>query len=246
MTAPPRLLLDRVRAGYRDRSVLRDVGLRIDAGEFVGLVGPNGSGKSTLLQVCAGLVPVQDGILQVDGHDPRTQRLAVQQRVGFAVDPARLPPLLRVRQCVELVAHTRHLSDRALERAAALAQTLGLWPWWEAAVADCSLGTRQKLAVVLALLGDPPVLLLDEVLNGLDPLAAHALKQALRQRADAGAAVLLATHSLDVAERWLDRAVLLVDGGIRADWNQTALAQLRADGEGLEAAVVARLRALAG
>ena len=61
-----------------------------------------------------------------------------------------------------------------------------------------------------------------------------------------GTAALQATHSLDVAERRLDRAVLLVDGGIRADWDQTALAQLRADGEGLEAAVVARLRALAG
>jgi ABC-2 type transport system ATP-binding protein len=96
---------------------------------------------------------------------------------------------------------------------------------------------------VLALLGAPPLLLLDEVLNGLDPLAAFALKQALRERADRGAAVLLATHGLEVAERFLDRAVLLLDGHIAGDWDRPALQRLRVEGDGLEAAVVARLRA---
>jgi ABC-2 type transport system ATP-binding protein len=92
------------------------------------------------------------------------------------------------------------------------------------------------------LLGAPPLLLLDEVLNGLDPLAVFALKEELRARADAGAAVLLATHGLEVAERFLDRAVLLLDGRIAADWDRESLRALRESGGGLEAAVVARLR----
>lgn len=99
------------------------------------------------------------------------------------------------------------------------------------------------MAVVLALLGTPPLLLLDEVLNGLDPLAAFQLKTLLRERADTGTTVLLATHALDVAERYLDRAVLLLDGRIAADWNRVELDRLRRSAGGLEAAVVERLRA---
>ena len=160
------------------------------------------------------------------------------------MEPERLPSALRGGQCIELVAHTRELGCVALDAALALSAALGLTPWLQREVAEYSLGTRQKLAVVLALLGEPPLLLLDEVLNGLDPLAAFALKEELRRRVDRGAAVLLATHGLEVAERFLDRAVLLLDGRIAADWDREALQRLRTETDGgLEAAVVARLRA---
>lgn len=226
---------------YGATRVLRGVDLRIGAGELVGLIGPNGSGKSSLMRACAGVLH-SGGSLRVDGIDPRVDPIAAKRRFGYAIEPERLPPALRGRQCIELVARTRKLGGDALPRAFALCDALGLSPWLERDVGDYSLGTRQKLAVVLALLGDPPLLLLDEVLNGLDPLAAWALKQALRERADAGAAVLLATHGLEVAERFLDRAVLLLDGVIAADWDRAALTRLRSEGDGLEAAVVERLR----
>jgi ABC-2 type transport system ATP-binding protein len=87
------------------------------------------------------------------------------------------------------------------------------------------------------------LLVLDEILNGLDPVAAYALKQELKRRAQDGATVLLATHGLEVAERFLDRALLMLDGCIEADWNATELAAFRADPEGgLEHAVMQRLR----
>lgn len=193
------------------------------------------------MRACAGLLH-SEGELRIDGIDLRDDAHAARHRFGYAIEPERLPSSLRGRQCIELVARTRELDGAAVSRAFALAETLGLSPWIERDVGDYSLGTRQKLAVVLAMLGDPPLLLLDEVLNGLDPLAAWSLKQALRERADAGAAVLLATHGLEVAERFLDRAVLLLDGVIAADWDRAALTRLRSEGEGLEAAVIERLR----
>jgi ABC-2 type transport system ATP-binding protein len=228
------------------RMVLEHVDLQLAAGELVGLIGPNGSGKSSLLRVAAGLLPPSRGQYRVDGLDPRSDSLAARARIGYSIEPELLPAALRGRQCLELVAHSRGLPASALVPAYELCEALGLAPWLEAEVGEYSLGTRQKLAVALALLGAPPLLLLDEVLNGLDPLAAYALKQALRERADRGAAVLLATHGLEVAERFLDRAVLLLDGRIAADWDRNALQALRADGGGLEAAVVARLRAARG
>jgi ABC-2 type transport system ATP-binding protein len=228
---------------YGPHPILRGIDLQLMPGELVGLIGPNGSSKSSLMRACAEIEPVQRGRIVIDGIDLAQDALAARRRFGYAVEPERIPAALRGRQCLELVANTRGLAAAAIDRALELAEALGLSAWIEREVAVYSLGTRQKLAVVLALLGDPPLLLLDEVLNGLDPLAAFALKQALRERADRGAAVLLATHGLEVAERFLDRAVLLLDGRIAGDWDRTALLGLRRDGGGLEAAVVARLRA---
>lgn len=238
----PALEVHQLQLRYGANAVLRGVDLRLAPGELVGLVGPNGSGKSSLLRCIAGLLPAGGGQIRVAGHALEENPLAARACLGHAVDPAVLPRLLRGRQCLELVAQTRGLGS-VPAASLDLAEALALSPWLEQPVAAYSLGTRQKLAIVLALLGDPPLLLLDEVLNGLDPLAAYALKEALRARADAGAAVLLATHGLEVAERFLDRAVLLLDGRIVADWDRAALATLRADGEGLEGAVVALLRA---
>lgn len=240
MTA--RLLLCDIHLAYGAVDVLRGVDLSIAAGELVGLIGPNGSGKSSLMRACAGLVACA-GQVAIDGIDPRADPLVARTKLGYAIDPNTLPGVLRGHQCIELIADLRQLGEGAIAQGLSLADALGLSPWLEREVAEYSLGTRQKLAVVLALLGTPPLLLLDEVLNGLDPLAAFQLKTILRERADTGTTVLLATHGLDVAERFLDRAVLLLDGRIAADWNRAELDRLRTSEGGLEAAVVARLRA---
>lgn len=240
-----RLELRSLHLSYGADEVLRGVDLCLAAGELVGLIGPNGSGKSSLMRACAGLISCT-GEIAINGIDPRREPVGGRALLGYAADPSVLPDALRGRQCLELVAGLRQQDEDAVAQAAAVADALGLSPWLEREVAEYSLGTRQKLAVVLALLGSPPLLLLDEVLNGLDPLAAFQLKTILRERADAGATVLLATHGLDVAERFLDRAVLLLDGRIAANWNRAELDRLRASEGGLEAAVVARLRALNG
>lgn len=239
MTA--RLRLSGLRLSFGERDILRGIDLELHPGELTGLIGPNGSGKSSLMRACAGLLD-SAGELRIEGFDPRREPMAARQVFGYAMEPERLPGTLRGRQCIELIARTRQLDGDAVARSIELAQRLGLGPWLERETADYSLGTRQKLAIVLALMGEPPLLLLDEVLNGLDPLSAFALKEELRHRADAGASVLLATHGLEVAERFLDRAVLLLDGRIAADWNREELARLRERGGGLEAAVVERLR----
>ena len=240
MSAP--LEVQGLTLSYGTHAVLKGVDLRLQAGELVGLIGPNGSGKSSLMRICAGIVPADRGVVRISGIDLGGDALAARRCLGYAVEPERLPRMLRGRQCIELVAHTRGLARDAIDAALALSLSLGLSPWLEREVDAYSLGTRQKLAVVLALLGEPPLLVLDEVLNGLDPLAAWALKEELRRRADRGAAVLLATHGLEVAERFLDRAVLLLDGRLVADWDRNELQALRAEGGGLEAAVVAHLR----
>jgi len=239
----PRLAIDDLHLAYGSNAVLRGVSLQLRAGELVGLIGPNGSGKSSLLRAIAGLQPGQRGRVRIDGEDIADDIVAARRRLGFAVEPPLLPERLSGRQCLELLAELRE-RESALADSWQLAESLGLGDWLARPVGSYSLGTRQKLAIVLALFDDPPLLVLDEVLNGLDPLAAFELKQALRARAGRGASILLATHGLEVAERFLDRAVLLLDGRIAADWDAAELARLRADPDGgLEHAVAELLRA---
>lgn len=227
---------------FGKHEVLRGVDMTLRAGELVGLIGPNGAGKSTLLRCLVGLEQPHQGSVRIVGIDIAEDALAARAQLGLAVEPERLPPLLTGVQCLELVADLRAQSA-VLPDCMVLCEALGLTPWLARRVHEYSLGTRQKLAIVLALLGSPRLIVLDEVLNGLDPLAAYALKQELRARVAGGACVVLATHGLEVAERFLDRALLLLDGRIAADWDAAALAGFRADPDGgLEHAVVLMLR----
>lgn len=240
---PPRLRVENLHLRYGVHAVLRGVDLSLRPGELVGLIGPNGSGKSTLLHAIAGSRAVERGAIEIEGIDLARQTLEARRHLGFAVEPERLPRMVSGRQALAIVARLRSESG-AVGASLALAESLGLTPWLDRAVYRYSLGTRQKLAIVLALLGGPRLIVLDEVLNGLDPLAAWALKQELRRRCDEGATVLLATHGLEVAERLLDRAVLLLDGRIVADWGADELARFRNDPEGgLEHAVAEWMRA---
>jgi ABC-2 type transport system ATP-binding protein len=125
-----------------------------------------------------------------------------------------------------------------------LAEALRYSVYLDRPVEEYSLGTRQKLAVLLGLIGEPPLLLLDEPLNGLDPPSAWALKRHLVDLAARGTAIVLATHAIELAERHVHRAVLLVEGRLRLDLDRPALATLRADPtRSLEAELVAAMDA---
>lgn len=223
------LELEGLQHRYDEHAVLHGIDLRLQAGEFAALIGPNGSGKTTLLHCLAGLQRASAGRVLIGGHDLARAPLQARRLLGFAVDPARLPPLLTGRECLRLFAGSRELSEIPAPTLA-LAETLALAPMLDRRIGQYSLGTRQKLAIALGLLGEPPLLVLDEPLNGLDPLSAYALKRHLQQLAhDRGTAVLLATHSLDVAERFISRALLLMDGRLRRDWPAGELDAIRAD-----------------
>lgn len=233
-------------AGYGERSVLRGIDLRVARGEWIALLGANGSGKSTLLDACVGKLPPRDGDVRIDGHSIATDAVAAKRALGYAVIPERLPPLLTARECLAVQAAAKSLpaiGDEVL----ALADALRIAPWLDDPVALMSYGTRQKLGLLVALLGDPPLLLLDETFNGLDPDSGLRLKRHLRACVDTGrCGVVLATHALDIAEHWADRVVLLHEGRLVHEWTRGDLAQLRAADGGLEAALAAQQVAAAG
>jgi ABC-2 type transport system ATP-binding protein len=227
-------------AGYDKRVVLSGVDLEISRGEWLALLGPNASGKTTLLHCIAGMLVPSAGSIAICGRPLRQDAMGAKRRLGFGCAPEALPGLLTGRQCLEVYAAAKSLAAIDAD-VLELARQFALTDMLDGFVGSYSLGTRQKLAVLLALLGEPALVVLDEAFNGLDPASALVLKRHLRSRVSAGrCAVLLATHALDVVERYSDRAVLLLGGRIARQWSGQELAALRAmPGEGLEAALAA-------
>jgi len=229
-----------VHARYGKLEVLRGVTLQVRTGQWFCLLGPNGAGKSTLLHCVAGRLVPSAGDILVCGHSVRTQTVDAKRKLGFGCAPEQLPGLLTGRQCLEVYANARGL-ERIDPDVLELGETLKFGAYLDRFVDTYSLGTRQKLCVLLALLGEPTLVVLDEAFNGLDPASALVVKRHLQQRLAANrCSVLLATHSLDIVEHYADKAALLLDGRIVREWSDSEIASLRkAGGATLEEALAA-------
>lgn len=228
-------------AGYGRQPILHAMDLRVARGQWLGLLGPNASGKTTLLRCAAGLLPPARGEVRIAGRALYPLREWTGTLPGFAIPPQDLPPFLSSRQCLEIYAGAHGIAA-VPARTLALCEELGLAAQADKLTRNVSLGTRQKLAIVLALMTDPPLLVLDEVFNGLDFGSALTLKRHLRQRVqEEGLSVLLATHALDVVMGCCDSVALLDSGRLVHTWDAR---ELRAcgDGPGLERAMAAALR----
>jgi ABC-2 type transport system ATP-binding protein len=234
----PVLEVDDLHARYANHEVLRGVSLQVSRGQWFCLLGPNGVGKTTLLQCIAGRLRPASGDVRISGQSLSATPAAAKRKLGYACAPDQLPGLLTGRQCLEVYAIAKELACIDAD-VLALAEELRFTPLIDGFVDTYSLGTRQKLCVLLALLGDPGLVVLDEAFNGLDPRSALALKRHLRERLSAGrCGVLLATHSLDIVEHHADAAALLLDGAIARRWSADEIEVLRSSGaDGLERAL---------
>lgn len=229
------------------QTVLEGINLQMHRGELLGLIGANGSGKSTLIRCIAGLNGWDAGDIAIGGQLIRQDLVRARRQLGYAVDPSLLPDALTGQQCLELFAAARGL-DHIPPSTVALAEELRLNPVLYAMVGRYSLGMRQKLSLCLALLGEPPLLLLDESLNGLDPLGVYTAKQKLSELVQQEkCAVILATHMLDTTQASMTRVSLLHLGAILHEWQAADLQSLRSiDGVTLEQAMIERLRQVDG
>jgi ABC-2 type transport system ATP-binding protein len=206
------------------------LGLEVGPGEIVGFLGPNGAGKTTSLRCCCGLLRPDAGEITIAGASLHREPLLARARLGFVPDQPFLYERLTAREFLDFIAALYHVPERlAVERATEVLERLELGEAADELIETHSLGMRQKVSIAAALLHDPPLVMLDEPLVGLDPRAARALKDLLRERASRGLGVFVSTHLLDVAERLCDRVVVLNHGKTVAEGTLDTLRGSRAD-----------------
>ena len=212
-TSVPPLKVSSLVRRYGDFTAVDGLDLEVRAGEILGFLGPNGAGKTTTLRVCSGLLRPDAGTVTIAGFALARSPLEARSRMGFVPDRPFLYDRLSGREFLDFVAALYGMPEASARAGAqALLERLGLGTVADDLVESYSLGMRQKLSVAASLVHDPPLLLLDEPLQGLDPQGARTLKDLLRERAERGLGVLVSTHLLEVAERLCDRVVILQRG----------------------------------
>lgn len=237
----PLLELRSVSSGYAGRPIFSGIDLVLRRGEILGLLGANGSGKSTLVKAFTGQLPLMTGSVAIDGIDMATAPERAKARLGLAVDVSEVPAALTGRQYLELVASIRRCAPDAWP-APDLPALLAIERWIARPISTYSLGTRMKVSILAALLGSPPLLVFDESLNGLDPVAAFRMKRLIADLATSGRhGVVLSTHVVETIPTVCTRAVFLAEGGIAEAWDAQALADAAAAPGGFEATVMAAL-----
>lgn len=212
---------------YGSRVAVEDLQLDLAGGEIALLLGPNGAGKSTTLAAMAGAVVPSRGSIAVDGQDLATAPRSARGKVGFADQPPALYDFFTAEEHVRFVAEARG-GDPA--SSVDVLGKLGLAKIAHRPCRELSFGMRQRVGLAAALVGPVVLVLLDETLNGLDPHAARRARTTLRDAADRGAAILMSTHLLGVAERLCDRILIMDKGKLVADHRGDEVAQLLARG----------------
>jgi ABC-2 type transport system ATP-binding protein len=229
-------------AGYRGRAVVRGIDLPLRRGDILGLLGGNGSGKSTLIRAVTGQIPLLGGRVTIDGVDLAAAPERAKAGFGLAIEPHELPAPLSGRQYVELVASIRGCAPDDLP-GTDLVERLELGRWIDRPIAEYSLGTRAKVAILGALLGQPPLLIFDETLNGLDPVAAWEVKRVITALCASGRhAVIVSTHVVDAVPALCNRAALMAEGSLAQSWDAAQLAEAGTAPGAFEESVMRALR----
>ncbi|WP_109210824.1 MULTISPECIES: ABC transporter ATP-binding protein [Microbacterium] len=202
---------DHVTRRYGDVVAVDDVSLDLEPGVLVGLLGPNGAGKTTLLALLQGLRRPTSGVVTLFGGDPRDA--VSRQRLGGTPQETALPDTLRVREVIDYVGG--HFAARV--PTAQLATEFGIEDLLRRQCGSLSGGQKRRLAVALAFVGRPALVLLDEPTTGLDVDGRRALWEAIRRQHRAGATVVVTSHYLEEIEALAERVVVVDSGHVIAD-----------------------------
>jgi len=225
MTMTPAIEIAGLTKSYGDHAVLKGVDLSVPSGTVFALLGSNGAGKTTAVKILSTLLKGDGGTAAVNGYDVATQPAKVRESISLTGQFAAVDEILTGRENLVLVAQLRHLKDPGGIADDLLAR-FDLTDAAERKVAAYSGGMRRRLDIAMSLIGDSPVLFLDEPTTGLDPQSRLEVWRTVQELAGQGTTVLLTTQYLDEAEQLADRIAILHEGRIIANGTLAELKQL--------------------
>lgn len=207
------LKVNNVTKFYGKQKVLNDVNLSINQGEIIGLIGPNGAGKTTLMKIITGLIPKYEGQVFIDNRNIKNRNYLKTKEIGCVIEVPGFYPELTGYENLLFFAEISGLKDKS--EIDEIVKSLGIEDYVNKKVKKYSLGMKQRLGVAQAVLTYPPVLILDEPTNGLDPAIVPQLRKFIKYIAkEKNTAVLISSHILSEIELMCDKVVFIQKGEI--------------------------------
>jgi ABC-2 type transport system ATP-binding protein len=226
----PAIRVQGIEKSFKDLHVLRGVDFDVTPGSIFALLGSNGAGKTTLVRILSTLLKADSGTATVHGFDVAGSAGDVRESISLTGQFAAIDDVLTGRENLVLVARLRHLKDPGAIADDLLAR-FSLTDAGNRKAATYSGGMRRRLDIAMSLIGNPPVIFLDEPTTGLDPQARLEVWQTIKQLADGGTTVLLTTQYLDEAEQLADRIAILHEGTILQNGTLAELKRLLPPGK---------------
>ena len=198
---------------YGDKKAVDDQSLHIAPGEIYGFIGHNGAGKTTTIKACAGILQFDTGEIKIDGIDVKKDPIACKRRLAYIPDNPDLYEFMSGIKYLNFIADIFGVEkETRARRIARYGDIFGLTGDLAQPISAYSHGMKQKLAIISSWLHEPKLIIMDEPFVGLDPKAAHQLKEMMREHCDRGGAIFFSTHVLEVAEKLCDKVAIIKEG----------------------------------
>ena len=207
------LNIEHLTKGYGEKKAVDDLSLHIVPGEIYGFIGHNGAGKTTTLKSVAGILQFDEGEITIDGISIKENSLECKRKFAYIPDNPDLYDYMTGIKYLNFIADIFGVgANERQERIRKYADAFELTADLAQPIAAYSHGMKQKLAIISAWLHEPKLILMDEPFVGLDPKAAHLLKEMMREMCDEGGAIFFSTHVLEVAEKLCDKVAIIKSG----------------------------------
>ena len=207
------LNIEHLTKAYGEKKAVDDLSLHIVPGEIYGFIGHNGAGKTTTLKSVAGILQFDEGEITIDGISIKENPLECKRRFAYIPDNPDLYDYMTGIKYLNFIADIFGVgANERQERIRKYADAFELTADLAQPIAAYSHGMKQKLAIISAWLHEPKLILMDEPFVGLDPKAAHLLKEMMREMCDEGGAIFFSTHVLEVAEKLCDKVAIIKSG----------------------------------
>jgi ABC-2 type transport system ATP-binding protein len=210
---------------YPEVVAIDDVSIHLREGTIYGLVGPNGAGKSSLIKALVGLISQYDGDIHFDGFSRAGDRHIIKSKFGYAPEDPDLYPYLTGKEYLQMIADIRGVD--AGEQINKLGSDLGFVDVFEELINRYSHGMRQKISFAASVIGEPKNLILDEALNGFDPVCQYNAKNILLNLAKNGHTILLSSHILELVENWCQEIIVLNAGKVIAKYTSKQIEDIK-------------------
>lgn len=220
------------RYGNSPQKSINNLSIELKPGEVFGFLGPNGAGKSTTIKCVVGILPYEEGKIEICGVDLAKEPLRAKQNIGYVSDNHAVFERLTGREYVNHIANLYNVPvDQMEAKSEELVKLFKLENAFDNPIKSYSHGMKQKISVIATLVHSPKLWILDEPLTGLDPQSAYQLKMLMRKHADAGNTVFFSSHILDVVENLCDRVCIIKKGEMQGVFD---LKNLKKENKSLE------------